>query len=195
MRMTEKVIVVLAALSLGAKFLLLPEGDLLFLYAMCALMLLYFPFGIFLFQPRPGLGFRLLISVFGGMLFAASLLGILLKLLLAGDPQLPLQVSIMMLLAFLGFLLWRRSKRGDEVADRYYRNFIQRNIVILSVAGVAYLVPVNGLIRFQFRNDSSLAEMIIQCRDKNGQDSCWQRIQTYRENKILQQLDVTPKTP
>lgn len=193
--MTEKVIVVLAALSLGAKLLLLPEGDLLFLYAMCALMLLYFPFGIFLFQPRPGLDFRLLISVFGGMLFAASLLGILLKLLLAGDLQLPLQVSIMMLLAFLGFLLWRRSKSGDEVADRYYRNFIQRNIVILSVAGVAYLVPVNGLIRFQFRNDSSLAEMIIQCREKNGQDSCWQRIQTYRENKILQQLDVTPKTP
>jgi len=70
--MFEKVLVVFAVLSLGGKFIPLPEAGFFFIVSMCLLALIYFLFGYFLFKEKQRfLIFSLSLIIGGGIIGCA----------------------------------------------------------------------------------------------------------------------------
>lgn len=189
--MFEKIMVVFAVFSLAAKFVfVLPEGDVFLTVCLALLAAAYFPFGIFLFREKHTGTNKIYISIINGIVLALVLTGILLTLLYRSWGKFTLQAGIVLAAVATIFILYKRSKAPDEPGlRRYYRQNLQRNLVVLFTALAIYFVPTNTLIRLELRNDPKLAEMVIGCRETDGEANCWEEIRAYRENKILDLLN------
>ena len=190
MRMLEKVLVVFAVLSLAGKFMLLPEAEIFFLMSMCALILIYLLFGIFLFREKESGANDKLVSFFSGFIFSVLLTGILFKGMLWQTAGLYLRAGLVLTaIAAIVIFCVKKRKQNADVGEKYYKIMIQRCVIMIIIGTVFFLIPSKTLIRLQFRNDPKLAEMIINCRENKGDGNCWEEIKTYRENQVLQKLD------
>ena len=196
--MFEKVLVIFALLSLAGKFAFIPEAGIFFIISVTLLMIVYFPLGFFLFRPSRGSGQapdetktnRTKISLTNGAALAITLCGILFTLMLWQSGKFYLQIGIIFTSAVALFLQIRKSQTGKNTGlFIYYKRLVQRNVAVIAIALILYFIPTNTLIRFELRNDPKLAEMVIDCREKNGAGNCLQEIQAYRENEILKKLE------
>ena len=188
--MFEKVLVVFAVLSLGGKFIPLPEAGFFFIVSMCLLALIYFLFGYFLFKEKATSFRNKFLSVFTGIAFAVAISGVLFKVMFWPGGAENLIGGIVLSFVTMFISIRKKSKSENDTGKiNYYKGIILRSGIIMSISGIFFALPTNELIRLQFHNNPNLAEMIISCREKNGEGSCWEEIKTQHENEILQKLD------
>ena len=188
--MFEKILTVFAVLSLAGKFMFVPEAEIFFILSLSFLMLVYFPLGFFLFREKGTNTNKIKISLTNGLSLFLTLSGILFTLMFWPSGKFNLQCGIIFASVVTLFLQLRKSQTEKNTPlYLYYKGMILRNVVMITIAAVLYFVPTNTLIRFELRNNPKLAEMIIDCREKNGAGNCLREIQSYRENQILNELD------
>jgi len=188
--MFEKVLVVFAVLSLVGKFIPLPEAGIFFIVSMCLLAFIYFLFGYFLFKEKETSFRNKFLSVFAGIAFTVAISGMLFKVMFWPGWAENLVGGIAFSFIAMFVSIRKKSKsENNEGKTNYYKGIILRSGIIVSISGIFFALPTNELIRLQFRKDPKLAEMIISCREKNGEEDCWEEIKTQHENEILQKLD------
>ncbi len=146
MRMAEKIFVAVIIIGYAMIWLEISGGELFIGFMINALAILYFPFGVLLFNSVTFRQLfkgalkriskkRLIFSVGASYAFGTALLGILFNALKINGDELLLRIGIIGAALILVFALVKYVKSGKEL---FFQNMIIRSSLILIVSIVFY---------------------------------------------------------
>src|ERR1051326_3893729 len=162
LRFLEKILVVLTVIGMIMKFTIAGGAGIFIVIPLTLLAILNFPFGYFLNKSKNSSANVSWLSLLAGMAFATALIGILFKLQYWPGSSINLLLGLLLSSFILAICISKEKKlpAGDE-KKKYFSSLIQRSSIILLISALLFCIPQSALIRFQYRNDPQLAELLI----------------------------------
>ena len=159
-----------------------PGGDLLLMFSLPIMALLYFPLGFYFFADKTLQQQNLAMSILGGIALFLAPMGVLFKLM-----HWPGQVAISMvaptlitiLLAII-FILNGKRKPGLET---YYKNYLTRTIFWLSLSYIFYLVPGSAIVKMRYHGDPERTRLELNVLEDPDNAEHEQALENYRRQQ------------
>ena len=160
----EKVFIVLGCIGALLKFAQPGhnlEGAIFILVGFVPLAALYFGAGLWLFRERDSKANDPLVSAICGLAFSLAAIGIVTRLLYWPGAGTSLLFSIILLTGAVVISSQRRKAQTLEERHKYYKNIVQRSLIMLSFASILFALPQSTLINFEYRNDPVHAKLLV----------------------------------
>ncbi|MFZ1694463.1 MAG: hypothetical protein WAT74_14800 [Flavobacteriales bacterium] len=179
MRIAERILWALIALSLALKVLHLPLSSLLLILATSLVSMLYWTLGWMLF-PTPTRKHQILgLSILAGFAFTALITGMLFRIQVWPGADTQILFGLALGAATVIVVLVNRNKLPDLAS--YYKGLLWRTAPLMTAAALLYPVTPADMARFYYRGQSEAKIKLMQ-RLYSGLDED-------ERTKVLQSLD------
>lgn len=177
---TEKVILVIAIVAIGMKFLQIPFGSMLITLSLSTVSILYFTLGFYFFSVKDLKDQNLWFSIGSGFFLSGGITGILFKLMYWPGSQIMLSIPLafILLLFLLTFIL-----SADSSIKKYYDRMKIRTGLIALVSLMLYFTPDKTLLAIQHRDDPELARLKEKAYGNRDNEEYQSALQEYLKKK------------
>jgi hypothetical protein len=167
---TEKTVAAIFLVGIIFKLLHWPGGGPLVVVSLLVIAMLYFPFGFYFFCDKKIKQQNLPLSIISGAALAVIPIGVMYKIQSWPGAQVDLVLGLFSAPIILAGVYYLRKKAIPDLVI-YYKNMLQRTILLLTVTVIMYLIPTATIIKHQYWNDPELAKLTIQYfSDPNNPD-------------------------
>lgn len=195
-RFIEKLFVVLSAIGLVLKFSFSAGGAILLLLSLNMLILLYFFFSAFYFKQGTFSITKVGFPGAAGFAFSIACVGILFKFMYwPGAAQMLLMGIVATAIVVTYSTQMRSRNREDVVKSNYFRIIGERGMIIVLLCSVLFTIPDVTLIRFEYRQDPKLAELMVAYLKDPDNKFKRDALDQYRMNAVMEDPHKTIKTP
>lgn len=156
---TEKALVLVFLLGLISKFFIhFPGYSIMLIISLLTIATLYFPLGFYFLCDKKIKTQNLPLSIFGGMALAMVPVGVLFKIMYWPGSFVDLVAgAVFSIVIFL--VAYIKGKNSSADLKKYYDQLVLRAAILTSLACLFLVIPSEGLIRFQYRQDPELARV------------------------------------
>jgi hypothetical protein len=179
----EWVLIIISMCAIIMRIFHIPGGAGLFVMSMSALALYYFGTTAVVYSgSKPKTGF-LIIATISGLTLCQIVLGMLFKLMFWPGGIMILLYSSFVALILLLVILNKRRKSEDTEQKSAFKSMAIRLLIFGVLAITIRYIPYDSLIRFFYRQDPVLSNLMIEEIKNPDNDSIHKALDEYREGK------------
>jgi hypothetical protein len=159
MKSLEKVFIVFAIIGLLLRVMMLDWGELFLTVSLPSLAVLYLLTSWSIFKHKED-GHHLFLSLFTGLAFFITLMGILMKLMIWKWANITLGVGLSMMLVFKVMGLFLEKKLAQEM-DSYFKKLFLRYYIIAGAAIIVLITPYKYIVTIYHRDDPEYIRLFL----------------------------------
>jgi len=156
----EKTLITFIIIGTTMKFFNVPGHIILLTFSSLTISLIYLIGGYSVFKEKQTKKQNRNLSVLTGFIFSIVPIGVTSKIVHWPGNISILSLGLITSLILLGVIFAKRRKSPEDLQP-YYNQIFKRNLIIVILAGIFFLIPATTMIKIQFRHDTQLAERKI----------------------------------
>lgn len=185
MKKLERILIIVAVLSIAAKLVHMPMSAFLLVISLSALSIIYLLFS-WLVLPAPGRrDHSWPITLISGLVLSISTIGILFKLQFWPLSYFYLMLSIpgLLMMTVVGFAL----RKSNAIPPLFAKGLLLRSLPVLVICIALMLLPGGTLTRLYYRNDPLRRDLLLRMNstsDPEERERCMQVLDSLDQAKL-----------